>query len=132
MGLLMADTTIQTPLSNVSLAWLLGVSITTLVAVVYALIRGRLRPEAAIHEIRADRDARIAEARTDRDNRLEEAARQIEHYKQAFEHALEINKAQEALLRDSITEIGKQIEHLINSLQDARHFAKERESGRNA
>lgn len=132
MRLVIAAATTQSPLSNISLAWLLGVSITALLTVVYALIRGKLRPEAAVHEIREDRDSRIAEARTDRDNRLEEAARTIEHYKAAFENIAELNRSQEILLRESVTEIGKQLEHVITSLQSARNIARERESGHDA
>lgn len=113
--------TLNTP----TLATLLGLAITTLVAVFYSMLRGKLRPETALKEARDDRDARVAEARADRDARLLEATRQIEMWKNAYEVAEEARRSQEVLLRETTMEIGRTVQHVIGALQDARAQARE-------
>lgn len=113
--------TLNTP----TLATLLGLSITTLMAVFYSMLRGKLRPENALKEARDDRDARVAEVRADRDARLLEAARQIEMWKSAYEVAEEARRSQEVLLRETTMEIGRTVQHVIGALQEARTQARE-------
>lgn len=113
--------TLNTP----TLATLLGLSITTLIAVFYSMLRGKLRPETALKEARDDRDARVAEVRADRDARLLEAARQIEMWKSAYEVAEEARRSQEVLLRETTMEIGRTVQHVIGALQEARTQARE-------
>lgn len=100
-------------------------AITTLVAVFYSMLRGKLRPENALKEARDDRDARVQEARADRDARLLDAARQIEMWKHAYEVAEEARRSQEVLLRETTMEIGRTVQHVIGALQDARTQARE-------
>lgn len=107
-----------------SLATLLGTAILALTAVFYAMLRGKLRPESALKEVREDRDARVAEARADRDNRLADAAKQVEMWKSAFENAEEARRSQEALLRETTMEIGRTVQHVIGALQEARLQAR--------
>lgn len=112
-------------LSTPTLATLLGIAVTALLAVFYAILRGKLRPESSIKDAREDRDARIAEARADRDTRLAEAARQIEMWKSAYDKAEEARRSQEALLRETTMEIGRTVQHVIGALQEARSQARE-------
>lgn len=114
-------------LNTPTLATLLALAITTLVAVFYSMLRGKLRPETALKEARDDRDARVNEVRADRDARLLEAARQIEMWKNAYEVAEEARRSQEVLLRETTMEIGRTVQHVIGALQDARAQARERE-----
>ena len=112
-------------LNTPTLATLLGLAITTLLAVFYSMLRGKLRPESGLREARDDRDARVAEARADRDARLLEAARQIEMWKNAYEVAEEARRSQEVLLRETTMEIGRTVQHVIGALQEARAQARE-------
>lgn len=112
-------------LNTPTLATLLGLAITTLLAVFYSMLRGKLRPESGLKEARDDRDARVAEARADRDARLLEAARQIEMWKSAYEVAEEARRSQEVLLRETTMEIGRTVQHVIGALQEARTQARE-------
>lgn len=116
-------------LNTPTLATLLSTTIVALTAVFYSILRGKLRPESALKEVREDRDARVTEARADRDARLAEAARQIEMWKNAYEVAEEARRSQEALLRETTMEIGKTVQHVIGALQEARLQARE-ENGR--
>ena len=116
-------------LNTPTLATLLATSIVVLTAVFYAMLRGKLRPESALKEVREDRDTRVAEARTDRDNRLAEAAKQVEMWKTAFENAESARRSQEALLRETTMEIGKSVQHVIGALQEARLQAREEQWG---
>lgn len=111
-------------LSTPTLASLLGASIFALTAVFYAMLRGKLRPESALKEVREDRDARVREAREDRDARLAEAKQQVEMWKNAFENAEAARRSQEGLLRDTTMEIGKTVQHVIGSLNEARMQAR--------
>jgi len=111
---------VQGPLNAVSLASLLSIALTALLVVFYSILRGRLRPEATIREIREDRDARIEEARKDRDDRLAEAAKQIEMWHNSLMIAEEARRSQEALLRETTMEVGKTVQYVINALQEAR------------
>src|SRR5690606_10105799 len=70
-------------LNTPTLASLLGAAILALTAVFYSMLRGKLRAEAALREVREDRDARVREAREDREARLAEASRQIERLQNA-------------------------------------------------
>lgn len=124
--MMIATAAVQGPLNTVTLGTLLSVTVTVLMAVVYALIRGKLRPESVVREIREDRDARIAEARSDRDTRLEEAAKLIEMYRTAWEQEQRRAEAQEIQLNKSLQEIGDQVSYVISSLHDARHLAQQR------
>lgn len=105
------------------LATLLSTSVTALVAVFYAILRGKLRPESAVKEAREDRDARIAEARQDRDARLQEARQQIEMWQKAHATSEEARRSQEALLRESTMEIGKTVQHVLDAFDQARRWA---------
>lgn len=107
-------------LNTPTLASLLALSITIISVVVYSTIRGKIRPESALKEVREDRDARVAEARQDRDERLADAARQIEMWKNAYELAEQARRDQEALLRETTMEIGRTVQHVIGALQEAR------------
>lgn len=107
-------------LNTPTLASLLGASIFALTAVFYAMLRGKLRPESALKEVREDRDARVLEAREDRDARLAEARQQIEMWKTAHTQAEEARRSQEALLRETTLEIGRTVQHVIGALQEAR------------
>lgn len=115
----------QGVLNTPTLATLLATSILALTAVFYAMLRGKLRPESALKEVREDRDARVAEARADRDARLAEAAVQIEMWKSAHNVAEEARRSQEALLRETTMEIGKTVQHVIGALQEARLQARD-------
>lgn len=115
-----AVVTINTTLSNVSLASLLTVALTALLAVFYSIMRGKLRPESSVKEIREDRDARVEEARRDRDERLAEAAKQIEMWHNSLLVAEEARRSQEALLRETTIEVGKTVQHVIQALNEAR------------
>lgn len=130
--LLVAPTPSPSPVSDVSggallntptLAGLLGTAITALIAVFYAILRGKLRPESAVRDAREDRDARIAEAREDRDARLQEARAQIEMWQQAHAVSEEARRSQEALLRESTMEIGKTVQHVLDAFDQARRWA---------
>lgn len=110
----------QGPLNAISLASLLTIALTALLAVFYSILRGKLRPESVIREIREDRDARVEEVRKDRDERLEEAARQIEMWHSSLVIAEEARRSQEALLRETTMEVGKTVQQVINALQEAR------------
>lgn len=119
------------PLNTPTLATLLATALIALIAVFYSMLRGKLRPESALKEVRDDRDSRVAEARADRDARLEEARRQIEMWKDAYALAEEARRSQEVLLRETTMEIGRTVQHVIGALQEARvqarDFAPERE-----
>lgn len=108
-------------------AGLLGTALTALLVVFYSMLRGKLRPESAMREVREDRDTRVAEARADRDARLAEAALQIEMWKSAHRLSEEARRSQEALLRETTVEIGRTVQHVIGALQEARLQARERE-----
>jgi hypothetical protein len=112
-------------LGTSSLAALLSSAIVALLAVFYAILRGKLRPENALKELREDRDARVAEARSDRDIRLAELAKQVEMWKDAHGLAEEARRSQEALLRETTMEIGRTVQHVIGALQEARVQARE-------
>lgn len=112
-------------ISTPTLATLLSTAIVALMAVFYSILRGKLRPESALKEVRDDRDTRVAEARADRDARLAEASHQIEMWKHAYEVAEEARRSQEALLRETTMEIGKTVQHVIGALQEARLQARE-------
>lgn len=112
-------------LNTPTLATLLGTAIFVLTAVFYAMLRGKLRPESALKEVREDRDARVAEARADRDTRLADAAKQVEMWKTAFENAETARRSQEALLRETTMEIGRTVQHVIGALQEARLQARD-------
>lgn len=112
-------------LNTPTLATLLGTAIIALTAVFYAMLRGKLRPESALKEVREDRDARVAEARADRDTRLADAAKQVEMWKTAFENAEAARRSQEALLRETTMEIGRTVQHVIGALQEARLQARD-------
>lgn len=116
-------------LNTPTLATLLATSILALTAVFYAMLRGKLRPESALKEVREDRDARVAEARADRDARLAEAARQIESLQKAYDLTEEARRAQEVLLRETTMEIGKTVQHVIGALQEARLQARDEQWG---
>lgn len=107
-----------------TLASLLGTSILALTAVFYAILRGKLRPESAMKEVREDRDARVAEARADRDARVAEANAQVAMWKDAFAIAEEARRSQEALLRETTMEIGRTVQHVISALNEARHMVE--------
>lgn len=111
-------------LNTPTLASLLGAAIFALTAVFYAMLRGKLRPESALREVREDRDARVREAREDRDARMAEAKQQIENLQKAYELAEAARRSQEALLRDSTLEIGRTVQHVISALQEARLQAR--------
>lgn len=111
-------------LGTPTLATLLSAAITALVAVFYAILRGKLRPESAVKEAREDRDARIAEAREDRDARLQEARQQIEMWQKAHATSEEARRSQEALLRESTMEIGKTVQHVLDAFDQARRWAR--------
>jgi hypothetical protein len=111
---------LQSPLNTISLASLLTVALTALIAVFYSILRGKLRPESAIRELREDRDARVEEVRKDRDERLAEAARQIEMWHNSLLIAEEARRSQEALLRETTIEVGKTVQHVIQALHEAR------------
>lgn len=110
-----------------TLASLLATAILALTAVFYAMLRGKLRPESALKEVREDRDARVAEARADRDARLAEAKEQIETLRKAYELAEAARRSQEGLLRETTMEIGRTVQHVIGALQEARFQARERD-----
>lgn len=110
----------QGPLNTVSMASLLTVALTALIAVFYSILRGKLRPESAVREIREDRDARVEEVRRDRDERLAEAAKQIEMWHKSLMIAEEARRSQEALLRETTIEVGKTVQHVIQALNEAR------------
>lgn len=116
-------------LNTPTLATLLATSLLALTAVFYSMLRGKLRPESALKEVREDRDARVREAREDRDARLAEAARQIESLQKAYDLTEEARRNQEALLRETTMEIGKTVQHVIGALQDARLQAQGLETG---
>lgn len=116
-------------LNTPTLASLLGAAIFALTAVFYAMLRGKLRPESALKEVREDRDARVREAREDRDARLAEANQQVQIWKVAFENAEEARRSQEALLRETTLEIGRTVQHVIGALQEARLQAQGWEPG---
>lgn len=101
-------------LNTPTLATLLGTAIFALVAVFYAMLRGKLRPESALREVREDRDARLAEV-----------ARQIETLQKAYELSEEARRTQEALLRETTMEIGKTVQGVLSALQEARLQARE-------
>lgn len=116
---------LQSPLNTISLASLLTVALTALIAVFYSIVRGKLRPESAIRELREDRDARVEEVRKDRDERLAEAARQIEMWHNSLLIAEEARRSQEALLRETTIEVGKTVQHVIQALHEARVQAQD-------
>ena len=107
-------------LSAPTLGGLLIVSVTALVAVFYSVMRGKLRSEASLKEIREDCNKRVDEARADRDARLEEARLQIEMWKNAHENSEASRRSQEALLRETTMEIGRTVQYIIVALQEAR------------
>lgn len=115
-------------LNTPTLATLLALAITILAAVFYSMLRGKLRPESALKEVREDRDARVREVREDRDSRLAEANQQIEMWKNAHTEAEAARRSQEALLRETTMEIGRTVQHVIGALQEARLQAQDRES----
>lgn len=117
-------------LNTPTLATLLALTITILAAVFYAMLKGKLRPESALREVREDRDARVAEARADRDARLAEAKAQIEDLRSAYKLTEEARRSQEALLRETTMEIGRTVQHVIGALQDARLQAREERAQR--
>lgn len=107
-------------LNTPTLASLLGAAILALTAVFYSMLRGKLRPESALKEVREDRDARVREAREYRDARLAEASRQIESLQKAYDLAEEARRSQEALLRETTLEIGRTVQNVLGALQEAR------------
>jgi hypothetical protein len=111
-------------LSNPTLATLLGLAIFAMLAVFYAMLRGKLRPESTVKDIQALAEARIAEVRADRDARLAEAAMQIQMWKDAHAISEEARRAGEALLRETTLEIGRSVQHVIGALQEARTNAR--------
>jgi AraC-like DNA-binding protein len=111
---------VQGQLNAISLASLLSIALAALLAVFYSILRGKLRPESTVREIREDRDARVEEARKDRDERLAEASKQIEMWHSSLLIAEEARRSQEALLRETTMEVGKTVQHVINALQEAR------------
>lgn len=112
------------PLNFSSMAGLLAISMTALIAVFYSILRGKLRPESAVLEARQDRDARVAEARQDRDDRLREAQEQIVNLRQAHQTSEEARRSQEALLRESTMEIARTVQHVLNAFNEARSMAQ--------
>jgi hypothetical protein len=111
-------------LSNPTLATLLGLAIFAMLAVFYAMMRGKLRPESTVKDVQALAEARIAEVRADRDARLAEAAAQIQMWKDAHAISEEARRAGEVLLRETTLEIGRSVQHVIGALQEARTNAR--------